>query len=296
MAKSAAVVKAADEEKKVTGTAVAEQKTHLPAGFDASEMEGVEGAGTSGAAADNIVPFLALLQDNSPQVKKRDPAYVEGAEPGDVYNSATRELWKVGDPEAAPLVVIPCYFDQWIVEWVPRDQGGGFISRHPLGNEPVEATLARLGKQVPDPRDSTGKKMIWRTDSGHDLVHTRYHYCLHMTQSGVILPVVIGFASTGHTQSRQWMTQMRQPLPGTSQVPPAWFRKYRVRNAEKKNDQGSWFVLDVNLHSVDDDKGFVTDRVVRDMGRALYEGLKAGSIRAGDEAPAQPTEGNTSAI
>ena len=67
--------------------------TQAEAGLPAEMLDELiqdAGAGTSQSADDNIVPFIALLQDMSPEVKKRDPEYVEGAEVGFFLNKATK--------------------------------------------------------------------------------------------------------------------------------------------------------------------------------------------------------------
>ena len=44
---------------------------------------------------DLALPFLKLLGQLSPEVNKRDGKYVEGAEPGMIYNSVTGEIFRV---------------------------------------------------------------------------------------------------------------------------------------------------------------------------------------------------------
>ena len=55
---------------------------------------------------DLALPFLKILGQLSPEVNKRDGKYVEGAEPGMIYNSVTSELF---DGEKG-LNVIPCHY------------------------------------------------------------------------------------------------------------------------------------------------------------------------------------------
>src|SRR3990167_7412492 len=53
-----------------------------------------------------VIPYLVLLQDLSPQVRKAEAAYVEGAEAGVFFNTATRQpLGKEG-------YVVPCGFQR----------------------------------------------------------------------------------------------------------------------------------------------------------------------------------------
>jgi hypothetical protein len=260
----------------------------------AGEMEGLAGAGTSSRADDNSVPFLYLLQDLSPEVKRRDPAYVEGAEPGCVFNRITRQLW-VPDPEQdgilvdsktrAVLEVQPCAFDRGIVEWIPRDAGGGagkgFVGRYPLEEANVEAQMLKLGgKQVLDPKDSKGTKMIWRKGQ-NDLIDTRYHYVHIVHPGGGLEPVVLSFSSTGHKSSRDWMSLMRgQDAMINGQIAPSWFRKYPVKSVMRSGNGNDWFVLQfVNLGPT----GWITDGALRARGEAMFRAFSAGAIRAADD-------------
>ena len=49
------------------------------ASFDSSEMQ---------------IPFVRLIQAMSPQLSKKKPEYIEGAEQGDAFNTVTSEIWK----------------------------------------------------------------------------------------------------------------------------------------------------------------------------------------------------------
>ena len=55
---------------------------------------------------DFALPFLRVLGQLSPETNKRDAKYVEGAEPGMIFNTVTKQLY---DGEAG-VNVIPCYY------------------------------------------------------------------------------------------------------------------------------------------------------------------------------------------
>src|SRR4051812_45080055 len=98
-------------------TTVAKRASHTPAQDDpelrarqqALMEEASEEAKPQFAQDDLAIPFLRVLQDLSPQVKKKDEAYVEGAEVGMFYESATKQLWE-GEEEG--ILVIPVYHEQ----------------------------------------------------------------------------------------------------------------------------------------------------------------------------------------
>jgi len=279
----------ASEDKK--SSAVAVKKDQLPAEL-MEELAADAGAGTSQSADDNIVPFIVLLQDMSPEVKKRDPEYVDGAEVGMLLNKATKQLYAADEKQAeeAGLPILefqPCYFDRCVVEWVPRADGGGFVARHELQGSP-EQTMEKLGaRQVPDPQDPN--KKIWRTSDGkNDLIDTRYHFGHVISEDG-ISPAVLAFSSTGHTASREWMTMMNnfkvpvKQADGTTVLKsaPSWSKKYRVGSKPKSNKKGDFFVVNIA------DAGVIVDTAVRAAGKALNASVGSGAVRAAqDEAPA----------
>ena len=70
------------------------------ASFDSSEMQ---------------IPFVRLIQAMSPQLSKKKPEYIEGAEQGDAFNTVTSEIWKGEEG----LKVVPCYQTTKYLELVP---------------------------------------------------------------------------------------------------------------------------------------------------------------------------------
>ena len=64
--------------------------------------------------------FYVYLSDTSPQVKKRDPLYIEGAESwNDLQHSYKRSEY---DGEAG-VQVIPCAYQRQYIEWTDRGKG-----------------------------------------------------------------------------------------------------------------------------------------------------------------------------
>ena len=68
------------------------------------EQDAGKGLGVLGQE-DLALPFLKILGQLSPEVNKRDGKYVEGAEPGMIYNSVSHQLF---DGEKG-INVIPCF-------------------------------------------------------------------------------------------------------------------------------------------------------------------------------------------
>jgi len=228
------------------------------------DMQQYAGMGVSTDASDRVVPFVSVLQDMSPQTKKRDPSYIDGAEPGMILLTNTKKL--VAGDEG--ILFQPCFFHKVWVEWIPRANGGGFVGTHIV--RPADAKLVKYHGD--DGRERQG----WRTPDGNDLIETRYHYGhLLNDRQEITGAAVISFSSTGHTASRQWMELMNQhKVRGV--LAPSFFRSYRLTTTLKKNAQGEWFTWSV------EDGEWINNRDVREAGHSLYEAIKSGSVRAAD--------------
>lgn len=185
-------------------------------------MEDYSGLGNSRDAADNTLPFLAILQKGSPQVNKQDPAYIKGAEAGMLFNTATGQLWSQEDG----VQFIPCGIQKNLVEWVPRTSGGGYVNTHPFDFD--------LAKRMGGVRNEKGVIVL---PNGNHLVETLYTFGLLPDGS----PAVIGASSTALKPMRDWMSQRNAQRLPSGAVAPAFAKTYRLRTVWQKNDSGDWF-------------------------------------------------------
>ena len=144
---------------------------------------------------DLAIPFLGLLQDLSPQVKKKNERYIEGAEPGQFFNTVTNELM----PETT--YIVPCYTEHVYVEWKPRDSGGGFVGTHGINS-----------KIVLDAKSTAAKFNQLNTEDGNELDETFYIYALLLDgpdATSAVSPIVIACNSTKIKPYKQLMTKLR---------------------------------------------------------------------------------------
>ena len=181
------------------------------------------------------IPFLRILQDLSPQVKSKMTGYVQGAEPGMIYHTITKELFE-------SVRVIPCYYSQVFIEFVPREKksastGSGFVASHPADTPLALRTT----------RDAQGRSIL---PNGNQLVDTRQHFVLLVRDDGSCDQALIPMAGSQIKASKNWMTRTRTPLlnpDGSIRVaqPPLWARSYVFGVAEQANDKGSWYGWDL---------------------------------------------------
>ncbi len=204
-------------------TEVAVQKSGEVTAYDYGSDSGAGFEGTK--SSDLSVPFLGILQSNSPQVEDNNP---DGAASGMLFNTVTRELLD-GD---VGVVFLPCHKDTAFVEWVPRDLGGGFVGMHDPDGDVVKA--AKEAHEA-NPDAKFGKYKVGK----NDLIETYYVYGLILDDTGEETQgfAVISFASTKIKAYRDWTTAM-YTLKGK---PPIFANRARIRTVKQKNDFGTFF-------------------------------------------------------
>jgi len=193
--------------------------------FDYGDMAGQGFENTS--TQDCTIPFLAILQVNSPQVMKSKPEFIEGAEAGQLINTASRDLY---DGETG-VTFVPCYTEHVFVEWKNRQKdSGGFVAIHECDSEVV-----RSAKEA---SKEFGKYTVPVADGvPHDLVETYYMYGLLVDEAGDTSPCMIAFCSTKIKAYKGIMTPMMQ-VKGR---PPLFAFQLKVRSVSDSNAKGDFF-------------------------------------------------------
>lgn len=202
------------------------QGDDLPA--NVGDMEQFAGAGLEDADADAYaIPFLQILQSNSPQVKRSEAAYIKGAQDGMIVNTVSQELFNTDDEG---VQVVPCYYRRAFTAWVPRDHGGGFKGEVDV-NDPALQDAVRDGAR------------LWNESTGLEYLDTRYHYVLVVRDDGSYEPALITMSSTQIKKSRQINTRCSNfKVQGSKGkfTPPTFGLMLRLDTASESNDQGSW--------------------------------------------------------
>lgn len=231
---------------------------------------------------DMSVPFLAILQSNSPQVEEKDP---EGAEPGKLFNTVTREL-TAGDQG---VVFLPVHFERAYVEWVPRNKGGGFVGLHDPESDVVKKAI----------EDNDGKKFGKLHVGDNELIETKYMYGLVLDDAGKEVQgfAVISFTSTKIKPFNDWVTGMRL----VKGKPPMFANRARLKTVKQKNEHGTFHNFRIEpLHNTwadslihpKDEADLLTEArefrklVTSGMARAAFETERA----AGAGTPAEESE------
>ena len=195
----------------------------LPANFDYGEQDtGWEDTDLS----EMQIPFLNILQSNSPEVENEDPS---GAKPGMLFNSVTRELFdgKQG------VVFIPCHKQGPVyVEWIPRNRGGGYVGIH-------EATSEAVTKATPVVDQETGRPTRRLRHGDNELIETNYVYGHLLNEKGdeSIGIAALSFTSTKLKPYRSWMTALWMQRPR----PPIFANRARIVTVKEERPAGTYY-------------------------------------------------------
>jgi len=248
----------------------------VPTGISAEDLLADSGSGSENVTAqDMAIPIISILQANSPQCKRSDPKYIEGAHEGCLYNNVTESL--EGDEEHG-ITVVPCFFEKVFIEWKPNR--GGFVAIHPA-NTP-------LRDQIKMVKNSEGKD-VPTLPSGNNLIETDQHYVLVLKRDGSFEAAVIAMSSSALRESKKWNTFVEQvtlrDANGKPFKPARFYGKYKITTKARAKDSYSWATwaiepAGVNTTHYQEAKGF-------------FSAVKGGSVRVKqeplDDAPVSAT-------
>lgn len=234
-------------------------------------------AGFENTTSDDFaIPFLDILQGQSPEVESLD-----AAKPGMFHNTVTDDLF---DGKTGISVVVVGTNHEY-VEWVPRNSGGGIAGRHAVNSDVVSKA-----------RQSAERFNDLKTDNGNDLVETYYAYLILNLPEGPV-PAVLSNSSTRIKPYKAMMTKANMimvPAPGGGKVkPPLFAHRFRLTTEKRKNNDGEWHTYVVAFDS--DDKSAAKARLAPDdplfvAAVEFHEVIKAGAFTTNDEGAAKARE------
>ena len=237
------------------------KKEDAPLAISNDDLLAFVGQGVEDLKTDDLaIPFLNILQSNSPQISKREGKYIDGAEAGMLFNTVTNELFD----GIEGIEVIPCAYQRTLVEWVPRDQEGGFVASH----DPESGILKDTVK------NERGQDIL---SNGNYLANTASHYVILLSKLYGPTQAVVSMTSTQLKKSRRWNTQMvsqTMTLPdGTIKPMPSFATAYNLKTMAESNKHGNWFGYDIGEHRAASSQEF-------HLGAAFYKAVMSGTIKA----------------
>lgn len=225
---------------------------------------------------DMSIPFLSILQSLSPQCTKGEPEYIKAAEASDLYNSVTQKTFTTTDEDGEALIsavqVLPIYYKRSMIEWIPRNKGGGLVKEYSL-----EDGMSIITQRS----EETGHEMIQQGSPlgtpGNQLVDTHTHFMFAIYRDGTWEPIIIACTRTQLKPSKDLNNMVSKHVLSDGRKAPRYFGIYSVTTQRKSNDKGSWYIW--KFEKVTD----VLEAGKLDMFReakAFYEGVDAGEHKA----------------
>ena len=241
------------------------EKKSAPLPANMFEEDAAKGLGAIGQE-DLALPFLKILGQLSPEVNKRDGKYVEGAEPGMIFNSVSGELYD----GVKGINVIPCFYKLEYIEWKDRGEGLG---------APVaiyDSSSDIMSKTTPDANYKD------RLPNGNYIEKTASHFVIVSGDSPST--ALISMKSTQLKISRKWNSMMSGiKMKGANGMftPASFSHIYKLKTTQMSNDKGTWFGWEVSK------VGPVTDKGLYDQAKGFSDSISKGSVKAkhGEEKP-----------
>ncbi len=197
---------------------------------------------------DVIIPRIEVVQALSPARKRNDPAYIDGAEEGMLFNNVTRELY------GSEVTVVPVFYTKQYLVWKDRKQGGGTNGFRGAFNSRSDAENA-INELAED---------------GLEVVDTAQHFVL-VWHNNKWSEAVISMAKSKMKVSKRWNSLMR--LTDTDSFSRA-YKLSAVTETNARNEQ--YFNFGISA------MGFVP-KDVYEQGEKLYNVISKGGVKVSSD-------------
>jgi hypothetical protein len=284
-----AKTKPAEEAKQQT-TALAAAPAPGAVALATPDFEADAGSGMEGTTQDSFaIPFLSVLQTNSPQVDESMGEYIAGAKAGMFYDNVTRSIvdGKVG------ITVVPCAYRRVFLRWTPRGaEGSGFkgeMSPEEVAELRAKGAIKEMEGRLffPLPDGTINEKKCDRVSD------TRNHYVLITRGDGGIMPALLSLTSTQIKKSKQLMSALagvrKTRGDGSTFQPPTFANLVKLTTVPEQNDKGKWHGVRPEL------VGFVDRQDVYAAAKAFHDSVAKGQVEARYEATGEEAAGTAPA-
>jgi hypothetical protein len=221
---------------------------------------------------DFAIPFLQVIQSNSPAAEEGGPKYIDGAKAGMLVETASKTLH---DVKKKPLILIPSHYIKKFIVWRLREEGGGFVAEFDYAEG-----LKLKGACTPDEKG----RLI--NEDGNQLVETAQFSVIIISEDGP-RSALFPLTSTQLKAARAWNTAidgLRIEHKGKRLRPPMFYMSYSVTTVPEKNDKGSWQGLKITAHKP------VTEleegETYYNAAKVLRDGVESGQVSTAKSAAA----------
>ena len=201
------------------------------------------------------IPFLTVIQPQSPQVVPEDPAYIEDAKAGMLFNTVTQELYdgKTG------VIIMPCAYQRRFICWGPKGSDGFkgeyLPERVAEMQEAGEIVSYENGLYIPLEDGSVHEKKCDR------MVDTRNHFVCIVNEDGSSSTAILSLRSTQIKKSKSLMSLLRsikvKIRTGRKVTPPTWYNKVRLTTVGESNDDGNWYGVKFVTEGIETDADLI---------------------------------------
>ena len=233
------------------------------------------GAGMEGMSPDDMmIPRLSILQQMSPQVNKRDGAYVEGAEPGFVLDNVAG---KAIDGEQG-ITVVPISYRRSHIEW--KADRGGMVQNHGADSSCLDGC-------------TRGDRGQYLTSEGNEIAPTAEYVVYVVSEDGSFSPAALSMSKSQLKKARLWNSMMHRlqvphPTDKEKKINPAMFwNAYKLTTVPQENDQGSWFSWKIEM-MFDASSGGIIEQLPNGTGiylsaREFKDQVSSGEVKVSPE-------------
>lgn len=227
---------------------------------------------------DLLIPRLTILQALSPQVNKREPEYIAGAEAGDICDVAMGQIFK------EHIFFLPVHYRKDWLEWAPRSSGKGLVK---VWSDNLILQECKLDEKN---RPYHGPNIV---------AETAQFFGFNLSAEDGPRPCFIPMASTQLKRGKKWLNlatgEKLKRADGTTFTPPFFYRTYKLSVVEDSNNDGNWFSWSVERDAAlpdlkaDSHSNLPDWKTLKQMAVDFKESLNAGQAR-GDLSSIQPEE------
>lgn len=219
--------------------------------------DGDTGRGQENVGIEDLsIPRISIIQALSPQRKKNDPEYIDGAEEGMIFNSVTNMLY------GESILFVPCYFrKEWLI-WKDKEAGGGFNGAFP-SEEAAKTEWEEQGYGDITHKDDNGNNV-----HSYEIVETAQHFGLVVRpestiENPIVDDAVISMSKSKMKANRQLNTMVK--MNGGDR----FSRVYEIKAVEVSGKKGEYYNFAVHP------KGFVSEALYC-LGEKMYDAVSSG--------------------
>lgn len=247
---------------------VKKENTSLTLPVDIDFASDADEFGANYSQEQMTTPFLNILNALSPQVSRGKPEFMKDAQVGQLFNTVTKDVY---DGEKGINLILSSFKESFI-EWVPRNEGGGFVGEFDVTTGLKAVTEIDVNfNSVIQPGSPVGTPGHWLT-----LTHTRLG-AIVAEDFQTWSPVVLSLSNSGikvskNLNSRHKLMEWKNPATGKAgdlgKCPmPLILWKLKTKLATNKNGD-SWFTWDF------DKQGQLNELMTEEQFLHLYRSIR----------------------